>query len=120
GDDALFYGPRRLVDGDRWSAWCIDDDVREASVTLTLPEPRAFDLVRLREDVRLGQRVRGLAVDVWTDGVWTQRAEVRSIGACRLIALDEAVTTERVRVRITAAAASPALSEIGLFWTAAR
>ncbi|MEO0661817.1 MAG: alpha-L-fucosidase [Planctomycetota bacterium] len=120
GDDALFYGPRRLVDGDRWSAWCTDDDVREASVTLTLPEPRAFDLVRLREDVRLGQRVRGLAVDVWTDGAWAQRAEVRSIGACRLIALDEPVTTDRVRVRITAAAASPALSEIGLFWTAAR
>lgn len=115
GGEAAHYGPARLLDDDRWSAWCTDDGVTTPSVTLTLPEVRTFDLVRLREDVRLGQRVEGVAVDAWIDGGWAEVATARSVGVSRIWRLDAPVTTDRVRVRVTASPVCPALSDLGLY-----
>lgn len=114
GDDAARFGSARLVDGDRWSAWTTDDGVRTPEVVVTLPEPRTFNMIRLREDIRLGQRVRGVSVDAWIDGAWREIAGTESVGASRVWRVGE-VTTDRVRVRVTEAAACPALSDFGLY-----
>ncbi|USN97909.1 MAG: alpha-L-fucosidase [Phycisphaeraceae bacterium] len=114
GEDPDRYGPARLVDADRWSAWTTDDNVRTAEVIVTLSEPRTFNMIRLREDIRLGQRVRGVSVDAWVDGTWSEVASAESVGASRIWRVG-AVTTDRVRVRVTEAAACPALSDFGLY-----
>ncbi len=107
-------GPARLVDDDRWSAWMTDDADLAPSVELTLPEPRTFNHIRLREDIRLGQRVEGVAVDAWLDGAWKPVATARSVGACRLWDIAP-VTTDRLRLRVTASPVCPALSDFGLY-----
>ena len=82
--------------------------------TLTLPAVAEFDVIRLRENIKLGQRVDAFAVDMWLNNAWTEYAAGQSIGACRLIR-GEKVKTDRVRLRITRAAACPCISEVGLF-----
>ena len=99
GDDDVRYGPRHLLDDDRWSAWVTGDFVTTPRVELTLPEPRTFDLIRLREDIRLGQRVEGVAVDAWQDGAWREIAAAQSVGACRLWRVDPVTTGPRPPAR---------------------
>ena len=107
-------GPARLVDGDRWSAWCVDDGVLTPSVEITLPAPTTFNLVRLGEDIRLGQRIEGVALDIWENDAWREIATAPNVGARRLCAIPE-VTATRLRLRVTKSAACPALSDFGLF-----
>lgn len=113
-DDAR-YGPHHLVDDDKWSAWVTGDFERTPDVVLELPEARTFNMIRLREDIRLGQRVEGISVDAWLDDQWQEIAAAESIGACRLWRVDP-VTTDRVRIRVTDSPVCPALSDFGLFF----
>lgn len=112
--DCSAYGPAKLLDGDKWSAWTTDDAVTTPEVVFELPAPRTFNLVRVREDLRLGLRVEGIAFDAWVDGAWKELATAEAVGACRLWRLPE-TTTDRVRVRVTKAPVCPALSDFGLF-----
>jgi alpha-L-fucosidase len=113
--DAKAFGPRNLLDGNRYTCWSTDDSVLTPEVTFDLGKPVRFNVVRLRENIRLGQRIDAFALDQWKDGGWAAFADATSIGACRLIRTKEDVTTHRVRLRITKAAACPALSEFGIF-----
>lgn len=84
--------------------------------TLTLPEPRAVNVVRLREELPLGQRVDAWELDAWDQGEWRRVAGAQSIGAARLMRFPS-ITTDRFRLRVTEAAGTPpALSEIALFF----
>jgi alpha-L-fucosidase len=58
--------------------------------------------------------VEAFAVDVWRDEQWTSFGTGSSIGNCRLLR-KQPVTTSKVRLRITQAAACPAISEFALF-----
>ena len=73
-----------------------------------------FNVVRLREAIRFGQRVERFAVDVLRDAVWRRVGDGTSIGPCRLL-LGEPVTAQPVRLRIEQSAAPPMLEEFGLF-----
>jgi alpha-L-fucosidase len=114
GGDGVTYGPQKLTDADPWSAWITDDEVKTAEVVLELGKEQTFNLIRLREDIRLGQRVDEAAVDVWTLGAWKEVAKAQSIGAMRLWKIGE-TKTDKVRIRVTQAAACPAISDFGLF-----
>lgn len=114
GGDAA-YGPKNLLDGDRHTYWSTDDSITTPGVVLDLRGQVTFNLVRLRENIRLGQRISEFAVDSWTNGAWSAFGQGTSIGSCRLLRLNEPVTTTRVRLRITGSAVCPALSEFALF-----
>ncbi len=113
-DDKTF-GPRNLLDGNRYTYWGTDDSVTTPEVTFDLSKAVKFNVVRVRENIRLGQRVDAIALDQWKDGAWATFAEATSIGACRMVRTKEDISTNRVRLRVTKAAACPALSEFGLF-----
>jgi alpha-L-fucosidase len=114
GNDPAF-GPANLLDGSSWTYWSTDDAVKTPSVTIDLPHPAAFNLVRIREFIPLGQRVDAIAIDVWQNEDWKSFGSATSIGIGRIIRSDKPVTASRLRLRITAAAACPALSELGLY-----
>ncbi|MCA9298923.1 MAG: alpha-L-fucosidase, partial [Phycisphaerales bacterium] len=110
GDQA--YGASHLLDGDRRTFWATDDGVTTGSVEVILPEARTFDVIRVREGIELGQRVESFGVDAWTDGGWHEVARGTTIGPCRVVRF-EAVTTDRVRLRIESSMACPVISELG-------
>jgi alpha-L-fucosidase len=109
------YAARNLLDGRRDTCWATDDTVTRAEVSFELPRPANFNLVRLREDIRLGQRVEAFAVDVWKDGQWSPFGEGTSIGSCRILRSNNPVSAARVRLRITQSPVAPAIAEFGLF-----
>jgi alpha-L-fucosidase len=72
-------------------------------------------VIRLRENIALGQRVAAFEIFAQQGGEWRAVGGASSIGNCRLIRLDESATTTKVRLRITSSPVCPALSEFGLF-----
>ena len=115
GGSTTRYGPSKLTDGDRYSYWSTDDVITDPALTIEWSEPRRFDLFRLRENIKLGQRIEAMEIDSWEDGSWKTIATASSIGACRLILLPAPVTTRKIRVRITKSPVCVALSELGIF-----
>jgi len=87
----------------------------EGGKTLALPRPVTFNVVRLREAIRFGQRVESFELDQWKDGGWQSFGRGTSIGNCRLVHPESAVTTNRVRLRITQSPAEAIITEFGLY-----
>ncbi len=108
------YGPDNLLDGSLESYWTVDDALLSPVVILNFPKTVRFNVVGLREYLPLGQRVEGFAVDSWQAGQWQPLVSGSSIGARRLLRTPQTITNA-VRLRITQAAACPALSELGLW-----
>jgi alpha-L-fucosidase len=113
GGDATFAAAN-VIDGNRETYWATDDAVNKSELVLDLAAESTFNVVRLREYTPLGQRVDAVALDAWKDGAWVEFAQATSIGNQRLLRT-EPVTTTRVRLRVTQAAACPCISELGLF-----
>jgi alpha-L-fucosidase len=111
----LGFAPRNLTDGNRESYWATDDGVKTPELILTFARPVAFNLVRLSENIRLGQRVDSFELDHWGFGGWKRFAQATSIGSCRILRMPERVQTTKIQLRITGAAACPALAELGIF-----
>jgi alpha-L-fucosidase len=109
------YSAANLVDGNSSTYWSTDDAVTTPEVRFEFPAPVKFNLVRVRENIRLGQRISAFAVDVWRDGGWSVFARGTSIGSCRILRADSPITTTRVRLRVTRSPVCPALSEFALF-----
>lgn len=108
------FGPANLLDDDRYSYWATDDDITQPELVVKLKDEATFDLIRLRENIKLGQRLDSVWVDVWKDGAWQPLAKATSIGSSRLIPLNEPVTAKQLRLRLFAPVAV-ALSDFGLF-----
>ncbi len=108
------FAPKNLLDQKRDTYWATDDHVTTPELVIDLGKPKTFNVVSLREYLPLGQRIDAFALDRWQDGKWIEFAKGTSIGNRRLVRGDN-ITTEKVRLRITRAAACPALSEVGLY-----
>ena len=115
GGNNVKFGPQNLLDNDRYSYWATDDKVTTPQLTLNLHRNKTFNIIRLRENIKLGQRIEAVVVDAFEDGKWEQIATATSIGGNRLIRLAQNVTTNKVRLRITKSPVCIALSDFGLF-----
>lgn len=113
--NARKFAPENLLDASRDTYWATDDSVTAPELVCDLGRPTTFNVVSLREFLPLGQRIDAFTLDQWKDGNWTEFAKGTSIGNHRLIRCDAPLTTQKVRLRITQAAACPALSEFGLY-----
>jgi alpha-L-fucosidase len=82
------------------------------------PGPVTFDVIRLREDIRHGQRIDSVAIERF-EGEWKPVASTTSVGPRRLIRLDQPVTAARLRARVTQSSAPPEISEFAVFREAA-
>ena len=87
----------------------------DPSIELEWNETKEFNLVRLRENIKLGQRIEKVELDAWTNGAWEKIADATSIGACRLILLDKPVRTTKLRLRIVQSPVAVVLSEFNVF-----
>ena len=108
------FAAAKALDANRNTYWSTDDNATNAELIVTLPAPKTFNVVELREYLPLGQRADAFALDRWQEGKWIEFAKGTSIGNRRLLRVDP-VTTDKVRLRITQAAAGPSLSEFGLY-----
>lgn len=108
------FGTQNLFDQDRYSYYASDDQVLQPSLEITLPQAQEFDLIRLRENIKLGQRLDSVLIEVWEESKWKPLAKATSIGANRLIKLKQPVKANKLRVQLFAPVA-PTLSDFALF-----
>ena len=109
------FSAAKLVDGLATTYFATADSTNDVTLTAAFPKPRTLNLVRLREAISLGQRVRSYQLEVREgSGAWTRIAAGQSIGNCRILRLDGAVRATEIRLTVSAAA-PVALSEWSVF-----
>ncbi len=133
------FSAAKLTDGKIESYWCPKNEDKKPSVEISLDSPATFDVIRLREQIRLGQRVEAFQVEAWVDGAWktivapgeagqnenakphgnewlnlVQGGKGYTIGHQVMRWLSEPVTTSKLRLTITRSKAVPCISEFSL------
>ena len=115
GNDKKF-SPSNMTDGNIETYWAVEDDNLTPTAIITLPKPATFDVIRLREQTRLGQRVDSFNIDAFINGKWVCiDNEGKTIGNQVMRRLPRPITTQKLRLRITGSQATPCISEFSLF-----
>jgi alpha-L-fucosidase len=84
-------------------------------LTLNLPRGAKFNVIRLREDIRYGQRIDEAVLERF-DGVWEEIAKVTSIGPRRVLRPEvKTGGAEKLRLKVTKSSAPPRLAEFAVF-----
>jgi alpha-L-fucosidase len=83
--------------------------------TIDAKRPVTFNVIRIREDIRQGQRIDSVVVEREDGGSWVEVAKATSVGPRRLIKLDQPVTATKMRARVTEFSAPPVIAEFALF-----
>ncbi len=108
------FAPENVRDTDRYSYWGTPDGVTTGEITLQFSKPTTFDVVRLRENIKLGVRSDDWEVWAQVKGQWQLFGKGTAIGASRLVKGPK-VTAEAIKVSITKGKASICISDIGVF-----
>lgn len=104
------------LDGDLDTWWEPAAGITTPTLTVVLPEARAFDHVVLQEAIATrGQRIENIAVDTWNGSTWTQRATATTVGHKRIVRFASVVTSDRIRIRVTQSRLEPSLAEVSVF-----
>lgn len=113
GNSAAF-APANIFDDDRYSYYAPEDGVFTPEIEVTLDGEKEFDIIRLRENIKLGQRMDSVQVWIWKNQQWQHVASATSIGANRLIKLSEPIKTSKLKICLFAPV-EPTLSDFALF-----
>lgn len=135
GNDEQNFGADKLTDGDIETYWAPNDGTLKAELVVTTPKPVTFDVVRIREQIRLGQRVKDFRLEAMIDGKWQVidpeaatlmqqmkgkgkkdelTAAEKTIGHQIMRRLPDPITTDKVKLVILDARACPCISELSL------
>lgn len=109
------FACHHLTDGLETSSWASDADL-PIQLELDLGTPKTFDVLELREDLKLGQRITAFHVQVEVDGVWQEFGTGFTVGHKRLLR-GPLVEAKKVRVMIIEARDLPVLTKISLYKT---
>ena len=109
------FACHHLTDGLESSSWASDADL-PIQLELDLGSPKTFDVIELREDLKLGQRIAAFHVQVEVDGVWQEFGKGFTVGHKRLLR-GPLVEEQKVRVMITESQDLPILTKISLYKT---
>ena len=109
------FACHHLTDGRKTSSWA---SVAELPIQLELDlgSPKNFDVIELREDLKLGQRIAAFHVQVELDGAWQEFGSGYTVGYKRLLR-GSVVEAQKTRVTITEAQDLPVLTKISLYKT---
>jgi alpha-L-fucosidase len=112
--DLIDYSTEHLLSNSPNQYWATDDEVTEATLEIMLPKTQLFDLIQLQEYIPLGQRIDQVEISHLKEGKWVSIAQVESIGAKRIIRLEEPIHTDQLKIKLKAPVALT-LSGFGLF-----
>ena len=108
------FGPAMMLDAAKETYWATDDGVTSAEAVVHMQSPAEPDVLRLKEEISLGQRVEEFAVDAMVGGAWKEIARGTTIGPRRILRIDR-ITTDALRLRIIKSLACPTISEFAAF-----
>ena len=84
------------------------------TIEISLDRAQEFDCIVLEEDISKGERVRGYKIEALINGQWKAIAKGTSIGHKRIEDFS-AVTTNKLRISITASQGDPIFKSIAVY-----
>ncbi len=108
------FNVKNILDDDRYSYYAPNDEILTPTIELKLSGEKEFDIIQLKENIKLGQRLDSVKIEVLKDQQWQKIASATSIGANRIIKLDQPIKASQLRISLYAPVA-PTLSDFGLF-----
>jgi alpha-L-fucosidase len=90
-------------------------ELMKPEIVLDLPPDTSFDIVKIKENIRFGQRVEAVNIEMLESDTWKPVTTATSIGPRRIIRLPEPVSCAKVRLTVTQSAAPPMITEFALF-----
>jgi len=104
-----------VLDNNKTTYWATTDKVHTASLEINLKSAKTFDIISLQEYIPLGQRIEEFTIEIFDNKGWKKIYDGTSIGAKRLIKLENPVSTSKVRLKITKSPVCITLSEFGIY-----
>ncbi len=108
------YSAANLLDNNRNTYWCTDDNIEEAALEIVLNKNENLQYLVIQEYIELGQRIKQFTVEVYQDGEWKNVATETTIGYKRIVPLN-GINANKVRVVFEKSKACPVISSIGLY-----
>jgi alpha-L-fucosidase len=102
------------LDADPATWWTTSGEDTTLTMEFALAGEKTFDVLLLRENILIGQRVEKFVLEYPDKGGWTTIAEGTTIGYKRLLRFPP-VTTDKVRLRILSSRLNPTIAEFGLY-----
>lgn len=108
------FSVKNLTDKNKNTYWATEDEVAATEINVDFTKITTINVIQLRENIKLGQRINQVNVAAWVNDKWQPIAEVGSVGANRLIRLEKPIETSKVKISLTAPV-SLTLSELGVY-----
>ncbi|MFL9483852.1 alpha-L-fucosidase [Chitinophagaceae bacterium LWZ2-11] len=102
----------QITDGKYTSYWQANDSI--VTLDINLKRAETFSILMLQENIAIGQRVEKFVLEALVNNEWTKVTEGTTIGYKRLLRFN-AVTAQKVRLRITASRLNPTIAEMGIY-----
>jgi len=83
-------------------------------IDYTLPEPVTFDLLRLQENIRIGQRIESFKLEYEEGQQWKEITRGTTVGYKRILRFDP-ISAKHIRLTIETSRLNPELLNIGLY-----
>ncbi len=108
------FGAANVLDDSFDTYWTTADGVKNASLTLDLVRQTDIDTVVLQENIALGQRIKAFAVQSWNGAEFATVSKATTIGYKRILRFNR-TRTDKIRIVIEDAKASPVISTVRLY-----
>jgi alpha-L-fucosidase len=105
------YQPLNVTDGNKDTYWTSDDSITTGSLVIELGKIQTIKYILLQEYIKLGQRIKEFNIEIFDNNSWKQITKATTIGYKRILRIDP-VTTDKIRINITASKACPLISNI--------
>ncbi|MEV6524469.1 alpha-L-fucosidase [Longispora sp. NPDC051575] len=105
--------PANATDNTYDTAWT--PSTPTGTLTVDLGTSKTVGEFGVQENIAVGQRVTSFAVDTWNGTAWVQATTGTTVGYRRLLKLATPVTTSKIRLRVLAARATPAISAFSAY-----
>jgi alpha-L-fucosidase len=106
--------PAAMLDDKPAASWTTTGKDTTATIEFVLAGEKTFDILLLRENILIGQRVEKFVLEYPDHGGWATITEGTTIGYKRLLRFPP-VTTDKVRLRILSSRLNPTIAEFGLY-----
>ncbi len=111
--DADRFAPSNVTDGNPETYWATDDEVRSASLEVSLGGTRKIKYISVKEYIRLGQRVKSFDIEYRAGDKWMPLATGTTIGHERILKVD--ADADAIRLNIRDSRACPLISSLEVY-----
>lgn len=106
---------RAIIDGNNTTHFTTKGNDTTTVIELQLKSVAHLNILKLQENIRMGQRIESFELDYWDGTEWKISTRGTTIGYKRLLSFST-ITTNKIRLRILSSRLNPCLAELSLYY----